>query len=501
MYNTKTRFILSLLVFLMIFNFTFEYKARAEAIALSAGFILFLKACYAAGITYIAGQKVAKVTQESMDLYKEWQKFVENKPPSDKPPKNWEKTVLGTLLGLQVGDSFMRLVDSVRDFFNELGAKKGENKYAPDVYFVKSGESVEVNIKTDKKSGREYSSVTLVVDSNVITLECYKVFLSDCFQFGVDSMSLNGTPIRSGHISGGRRKTDRETCTLTPVIEYNNNSVKVYKEDGLGGGIYSSSGDVTSLFRKPGDDLPPLPPVTNYYFEENSYQFTNNRDDIKPVYPNFSNFPKDKLVSVTEPNGNVTTYYPGTFDDLFNDWVSSQNGKNLFGDKPLGFTQTDNGIKIEDNSDTLPYDPNAPVENPTDVTTGLGTIIQLLKELINWSSNIFNKIPEEGEPIPEPEPDEDPLKLPEKVELDFSPLQGLLLTDRFPFCLPWDLKRSVEKLISPGAPPRWEVEIVTEEMVIDFAEFEALASISRAFFGLIYVCALVIITRRFISGA
>jgi len=43
--------------------------------------------------------------------------------------------------------------------------------------------------------------------------------------------------------------------------------------------------------------------------------------------------------------------------------------------------------------------------------------------------------------------------------------------------------------------------MVTEKFIIDFSQFETLAAISRSFFALIYVVALVVITRRFISGA
>lgn len=92
--------------------------------------------------------------------------------------------------------------------------------------------------------------------------------------------------------------------------------------------------------------------------------------------------------------------------------------------------------------------------------------------------------------------------IPDNVSLDFSPLQNLGITDKFPFSLPWDLMNTVSVLMHPTPkPPRWEVPIVTETLIIDFAQFESLALIARSFLSLIFIVSLVMATRRFIGGA
>lgn len=442
MYNTKTRFILSLLVFLIFFNFTFEYRTRAETIALSAGLILFLKACAATGVTYIAAQEVSKVTQESVELYNEWQKFIKNKPP-DKPPVDWEKTVFATLLGLQVSDTFMKLVDSVKDFFKELGAKEGENEYVNDDAFSK-GE----------------------IEGHVYSTYLSNFFLSDGRRCRYIAISIDGNPFYPILDSTSPPEYSHIIIHSVQILSIKKTGIDSYSvsfeyQESRGGEPYTLGPTKCNVYiSSSGDDKVPEPKTINYYFENNSYQFTNDSDDIKPVYPNFDNLPEDKLLTVTDSDGKTSTYYKGTFDDLFVDWQKSQSSGNVFGNRPVIAVETDNGIKIEDDSGSLP-DPETPI----------------------------------------PEPELSLLELPQKIEFDFSPLHDLVVTDKFPFCLPWDLKRCVEKLVAPGAPPRWEVEIVTGKIVIDFSQFETLATISRSFFSLIYVVTLVIITRKFIGGS
>lgn len=485
--NKKNRIIILLLLFIYLLNFTIQPKVNAEAIAISSGLVLFLKACYAAGITYLGGQAVSKVTEDSIELYREWQKFLDRQPPQNKPPTDWEKTVVGTMLGLQLGDSFKRLVDSVKDFFNDLGAKEGDNN---------TSNRTDIIIITNRFLFQNDSSIS---DSPSLKDSKLKIgFLINGQYFGITSSQYN---MNYGWSNLNTSFSFNYDDILKEVIvSYS------YSVDKKGYGVVSDSGTRTIPYKDiPGYSDSYIPEdykVINYYYDNGTYQFTNNPDDIRPVYPNIANLPDGKTVKVTNPDGSTTTYYKGTFDDLFNDWIATQDPNNLFGDTPLNLTETEQGIKIDDNSDEMPY-PNPEPQPEPDTGKGLGEIIALLKQILNWNKNIHDKIgqtPEE-KPTPEPEPQPDPMELPEKVELDFSPLQGLGITERFPFCLPWDLKRSIEKLISPGEPPLWEFEILKNKIVIDFSQFESLASISRGFFSIIFTISLVVITRRFISGA
>jgi hypothetical protein len=85
---------------------------------------------------------------------------------------------------------------------------------------------------------------------------------------------------------------------------------------------------------------------------------------------------------------------------------------------------------------------------------------------------------------------------PPSVSLDLSPLEGIVIKDKFPFSLPWDLVNSVSCLVASPQVPRWEVPIKDEIIVIDFSQFEPLAKIVRFFVTITFVVSLIILTRR-----
>lgn len=115
----------------------------------------------------------------------------------------------------------------------------------------------------------------------------------------------------------------------------------------------------------------------------------------------------------------------------------------------------------------------------THTQTGLlGSILGAITDLKDFIKSIF--IPEEFN------------------SLDFTPLQNIGLSDKFPFSLPWDIKNSVVALSATPEAPQFEVPIVTEIINLDFSEFESWASIIRVFTTLIFVIGLIILTRRLI---
>ncbi|HHX67633.1 MAG TPA: hypothetical protein GX708_06195 [Gallicola sp.] len=115
----------------------------------------------------------------------------------------------------------------------------------------------------------------------------------------------------------------------------------------------------------------------------------------------------------------------------------------------------------------------------THTQTGLlGSILGAITDLKDFIKSIF--IPEEFN------------------SLDFSPLQNIGIAEKFPFSLPWDLKNSVLALSANPEAPIFDVPIVSEVITLDFTEFESWASIIRVFTTLIFVIALIILTRRLI---
>ncbi len=126
-----------------------------------------------------------------------------------------------------------------------------------------------------------------------------------------------------------------------------------------------------------------------------------------------------------------------------------------------------------------------PVSTPIDLSGILDAILSIPQKIIDLLRDLLSFF----------------FTVPDDVSLDFSPLSDLSLTNKFPFSLPWDLKNSFNMLTAPPVPPRWEIPILTETLVIDFAQFENLALISRSFLSIIFVVVLIILTRRFIGGA
>lgn len=482
MIHKKYRIITLLLICILLSNFIFEYKAHAEAIAISAGFALFLKACYAAGITYIGGQAVTRVTKESMELYKEWQNFIDKQPPEKKPPSGWEKSALGGLLGIQAWDSVKKLIDSVKDFFDELGAKEGDNKnyFDDDIIYVddlNDLNNITFTLPRHSTNGsKQYMRVFLTKRYNIVVTMTRYLERKDSYGevsynlWTSGTIRVNGVPSNLTGSMVRQEFSQRPSGSDTYELRVSSSHFGVYTPSGI---------DITRFFTSQYDDIefvePDIPSV-NYYYEHNSYQFTNNPNDIRPVYPNFDNLPDGKLVQITDPHGKTSTYYKGSFDDLFNDWVKSQDPNKLFGSKPVTGTITDDGIKIGDDGSELPYpNPNPnPDPQPTPTPEGLGQIIQLLKDLINWTSKIFRKIPE-PKPEPSPEPQPEPESLLEKL---FKPDTNIKLeTDKlkkdrnlslkFPFSIPWDLARVVKVFARSPSEPDLKIDINTEYLKIN----------------------------------
>lgn len=100
------------------------------------------------------------------------------------------------------------------------------------------------------------------------------------------------------------------------------------------------------------------------------------------------------------------------------------------------------------------------------------------------------------------------LTIPSEIELDFSPLMvfGEELTEKFPFCIPWDIKRSIEALVVPPEAPKWVIEFDSNYFVgggsvdIDFSQFESLAKIVRWAIFSIFCLGLMLKTRNIIRG-
>ena len=65
------------------------------------------------------------------------------------------------------------------------------------------------------------------------------------------------------------------------------------------------------------------------------------------------------------------------------------------------------------------------------------------------------------------------------LQVDIEQLKVETIKEKFPFSLPWDIQRIIEELADVPEVPNWTVNILGNELVLDFAVFEPLAKIVR----------------------
>lgn len=95
---------------------------------------------------------------------------------------------------------------------------------------------------------------------------------------------------------------------------------------------------------------------------------------------------------------------------------------------------------------------------------------------------------------------EDIFEIGDDVEFDFNPLITLGLKDKFPFCIPWDIKNSVAALNVVGEAPKWDIDFKEISFSIDFSMFEEWAKIIRWGVLIIFNFGLIKSTRNLIRG-
>lgn len=422
--SNKYRLFILILISVILINFVYEQKVKAEAITITAGLYVFLQAAYAAGLTYLGTEAVNRLVEDSNVLYVEFKKHIENKPPEEKPPHDWEKTAILTMLGLQLGDSFKRLVDSVKDFFQELGAKEGENSYTIGGYL-----DLELYTVTD---GYVFNTRPI---SYVSGNREYKDTYSR-FEFRLVGSTWKVQSYRIGK--------DRPLGSKIEYIPFEYNSgestVKYKPELGYYHISFQPAYDKVYNFKfvNPDEPVTEIPPERQiiYNITNNSYLISNNPYDIKPVSPNLSVLPKEKLV---EDNGKIV--YEGTQEDLVNDLIANADPDNLFDTNP-------NPQPIEEIAPGKIVIGDSPGANPDPGT----------------------------EPGTNPDPGTDPNDLLDKVfdpdtkeKLDTDKLKKERnFTTRFPFSIPWDIARVIRLFAKSPSPPDLGVNIDTTHLKVNY---------------------------------
>lgn len=144
---------------------------------------------------------------------------------------------------------------------------------------------------------------------------------------------------------------------------------------------------------------------------------------------------------------------------------------------------------------SISLDKDISISVPTDVTWD--TVIDKTYES---TLDMTNTDVSDSKPI---SPD---LSLPGSVSLDFSPLQ-IAVSDRFPFCIPFDFVNAFKMFQSESSIPKFKVEFPSQYMIgggsfeIDFSNFSGIASILRYFILLIFVTGLIKKTKDLLGGS
>lgn len=145
-----------------------------------------------------------------------------------------------------------------------------------------------------------------------------------------------------------------------------------------------------------------------------------------------------------------------------------------------------------DNPDAdIPWD--KPIDIPSDGTI-IGTIVGVgtaIGNAIRTGINTFTKAITSVFAVPAEA---------SRVNIDFSPLQGLGLMNKFPFSIPWDMYNSVASLSAGASAPVFDFEYMGQNINFDFKRFDFLAAMMRYFIYLLFVVGLIGATRSRIGA-
>ncbi len=481
MIHKKYRILILILICIMLFNSMIQpEKVKAEAITMSVGLMAFLMGLSAVGVSQLGNMPVNVLTPESVKLYEEWQEFINKKPPEEKPPHDWAKTAILTSLGLQVGDKFIDLVNSIKGFFQSLGAKEGENIIS-DVFIDLDNDydtnKIELNnVRVYYDSNKKLNHNVAVFKSrnkliNLVIEEDYLYFYIDgkkssgyLHSFGPYSYNPNSIYIINFSFLMKWEGDTRVRLSFSNQL-YQDGVFKNTRSSQLYGPLISDLSDYSEPLDIPG---------IIYYITNNSY-ILNDTPPPSTSYPSPniipSNLPREKLSTVTLPDAKQQTVYTGTPDDLIEDLIKNPDPNNLFKPTPSKLTELSPGkILIEEDAD-LPYPDTGAEPEPDTVPNGLAKIIELLKQIINWESKIYDKMGEkiDPEPQPEPEPKPDPLENRE-VSLDIDKLRKERQWSlKFPFSIPWDLSKVIRLFARSPEQPDLKIDINNDYLKINYS--------------------------------
>lgn len=150
----------------------------------------------------------------------------------------------------------------------------------------------------------------------------------------------------------------------------------------------------------------------------------------------------------------------------------------------------------------------------TGTNTGVTDTSGFWSTLWEWLKKIYDaicSIPSAIRAIPKAISDALDLNVPDDISFDFTPLQ--VVTDKFPFCIPWDMINIFRGFKADRVAPKWEIKFPSLswgsygtmqegsfEIDLGKPEFAKVAAVLRYFLLVIFVYGLIIKTRPLIRG-
>lgn len=164
---------------------------------------------------------------------------------------------------------------------------------------------------------------------------------------------------------------------------------------------------------------------------------------------------------------------------------------------------------------------SVPLERDKDYAPGVVTGLweDLIGKLGDFANSLPFNIPMTGDAAMSATPsivlpkdlvqdDAPSVDIPDDPAIDLPEVGALTLPksiiNKFPFCIPFDLAKGLELLSAPPIEPRFVIpfkygDVVNEEIVLDFSDFDYVVRMIRWFEVLLFTMGLAVATRQFIK--
>lgn len=443
------RVLLFILIFVLFFNFVNSYESYASATAVigSVELLEFLLLCASVGI----GFKALDEAQAMLEEFNRSQfKFLDeepNRPPGMPDPR--AKKVILTLLGVNLGLKIKDLVDNIKGFFESIGAKKGDNAYSNISFYDEPNSGDGFYYETFKLSGvNVFRTKRHVVIIEVIPT---KKNLSKILVYINEKGPLNRgnflwrTDVSNGYIRNlSLYDSQRSTRWGTESALYVSFDYDIDIPGYSATFNHEYRGVPTGTIIDDSVDDAINRNSLHYTVSPDSYIFGGSIDEKSP---NIAKIPSDKVSSVMTPDGKIKNIYDGSIDDFIQDIAENTTLDDFYSDSKQKIDIDTEGKIVFDIDTEVPY-PDIQ-ETPEEVSIGLGKIIALLQRIVNWLSRIFNTMANF-------------FVVPDDLDLDFSSFKGADLREKFPWCIPFDLKDSFSSFAQQAKNPSFDIDLDTE---------------------------------------